>query len=119
MKKVGRPTKYTSEMPAKLIEAMFEGKSVLRFCRDIRVDKDTFYEWVKVHPEFSAAFRQGKTDCEAFWEDWLVEHLGDKNVNGSLVRLFMTNRFGWSDKKDISNTLQMKPEDALKELDKE
>lgn len=98
----GRPTLYREEYCDKLIAAMYEGKSVERFCRDIRVCKDTFYEWVKKHTLFADAFKLGRTDCEAYWEEWLVNRLESKDVNSNLVKLFMTNRFGWGDKHDLS-----------------
>lgn len=113
----GQPTKYTDDMPAKLIAAMESGKSATRFARDIRVHKDTLYEWAKVHPEFSDAFKKAKDYCEAHWEEWLVNNLDNKNVNAGLVKLFMTNRFGWTDKKETHVTATIKQEDALKELE--
>src|SRR5689334_24184 len=103
---VGRPTKYTDEMPAKILEFMGKGRSVERFASSIGVHKDTLYEWVKVHPEFSVAFKLAKQDCEVFWEDWLVNNFIQKKgqtVNSNLVKLFMTNRFGWTEKKETTH----------------
>jgi len=117
-RKVGRPTKYTDEMPQKLMEAMNQGKSVQRFCRDIQIDTDTFYEWVKVHPEFTGAFKKGRCYCEAHWEDWLVNHFDDKNVNSGLVKLFMANRFGWREKTDTNHSVKiLSQEEALNQLE--
>lgn len=113
----GAPTKYTDDMPDKIIAAMESGKSVVRFARDIRVHFDTIYEWAKVHPEFSEAFKKAKSYCEAHWEEWLVNNLENKQVNASLVKLYMTNRFGWADKKESHVVETIKQEDALKELE--
>lgn len=96
----GRPTDYREEYCEKLIEAMYEGKSVERFCRDIRIAKNTFYNWLKKYPELRDAFDLGRNDCEAYWEEWLVNRLESKDVNSNLVKLLMTNRFGWSDKQE-------------------
>lgn len=113
----GRPTDYTDEMPEKLLTAMFAGKSVTRFCRDIRISTPTFYLWVSKHSQFSSAFELGKNDCEAFWEDWLVENLGNKEVNSTLVKLFFANRFGWHDKTESKNDVTVTPhEDWTKTL---
>lgn len=98
MANVGRPTKYHDQMPERLACAMLQGKSVVRFCRDENIHPDSFYEWVKVHPEFSEAFGKGKKDCEAYWEDWLVENFNAEKVNSALVKLFFANRFDWHDK---------------------
>ena len=114
--KMGAPSKYNDAIPALLAEAMHNGLSVERFCRNIRISKDTFYNWLKIHQDLSDAFHMGKNDCEAFWEDWLVNNLDNKNANAGLVKMFFTNRFGWSDKKETSNTVIVKHEDALKDL---
>jgi hypothetical protein len=113
----GQPTKYTADMPDKLIAAMESGKSAVRFAKDVRVHVDTLYEWAKVHPEFSDAFRKARGYCEAHWEEWLVNNLENKNVNSGLVKLFMSNRFGWTEKKESHVTAVVKQEDALKELE--
>lgn len=95
----GRPTKYTDDLPEKLIQAMYNGMSVERFCRQIRISKDTFYSWVKERKEFSDAFNLGRSDCEAFWEEWLVDRLESKNVNVVLVKMLFAQRFGWYESK--------------------
>jgi len=112
----GRPTKYTPEIVPRLTIAMKNGLSVQRFCRDEHLSPDTFYRWVKEHSEFSDAFAIGKSECEAYWETWLVENITNKDVNTALVKLFMANRFGWSDKSESKHEHSLKQEDALKEL---
>lgn len=111
----GRPTKYTNEMPGKILEAMTDGLSVVRFARQIGVHIDTIYEWAKVHPEFSEHFGRAKINCEAYWEDWLINNLCNKTVNGVLVKLFMTNRFGWSDKKETKHDISDKLLEEIKD----
>jgi hypothetical protein len=82
----GRPTKYTEEMPQKLIDFFDrpsriqkevskvsngqvinyfeEGPNTLptvwAFCADIGIHDDTFYEWVKRHKDFSDAYKKAK-----------------------------------------------------------
>ncbi len=119
MAKMGRPTDYSEEMPLKLYKAMTEGKSVIRFCRDVGIASSTFYLWVEKHLEFSSAFDLGKNNCEAYWEDWLVTNFENKNVNSTLVKLFFANRFGWQDKtesKKDHNEDEKETISALKDL---
>lgn len=97
----GRPTKYHDGMPQILIDAMQAGKSVTRFCADQDISKPTFYKWVDEIEEFSYAFSRAKEKCESHWEDWLINHLEDKNVNAGLVKMYFTNRFGWADKQEV------------------
>ena len=106
----GRPTKYTDEMPELLFNSMAAGKSVVRFCSDINIAPATFYLWLSVHKEFSETFAICSNKCEAFWEEWLVENLGNKDMNSVLIKMFFTNRFGWSDKKEQNISVTTKEE---------
>ena len=104
---IGRPSKYNDQMPRLLIEAMTEGKSVTRFCADNDISKETFYRWVSENSLFNDAFREAKQKCESHWEKWLIAHLGDKNVNAGLVKMYFTNRFGWKDKQEVENKTEI------------
>lgn len=100
MKKIGRPTKYTKEMPAKLIEAMSAGRSVLQFAHDVGVDTSTVYRWADAHPEFRNALTRGKQAGEAYWEGELQKMMYSRDVNAPLVKLYFANRFNWHDRGD-------------------
>jgi hypothetical protein len=106
----GRPTKYHEGMPELLVEAMKRGDSVTQFCADQDISKSTFYEWVREHQEFSHSFDRAAEKCEAYWESWLKNNMGNKNANGVLVKMFFTNRFGWSDKKEQNVSVTMQEE---------
>jgi len=107
-KKIGRPTDYHDDIPVLLIEAMRNGKSVTRFCAQIGIAKQTFYRWLSEKPNFSDAFELAKNFCESYWEEWMVNNFTTKDINSTLVKLFMANRFGWSDKQDVKGDLDMK-----------
>jgi len=120
---MGRQTIYTDDMPDKLAEAMFNGVSIERFCRNVRICKQSLYNWIKIYPELMDAFLLGKNDCEAYWEDWLVKNLDNKNVNYGLTKMFFTNRFGWKDKTEQETTVRLdettqKAKDNLAEYEK-
>lgn len=99
----GRPTKYNEDFVYKLEEALNQGLSVERFCRRTRISRDTFYEWVKKHPEFADTFRAGKVDAEAFWQEKAISNFENRNFNTNLFKLYMTNCHGWSDNKNQAN----------------
>lgn len=115
--KGGRPSDYDKKYCELFIKASREGKSVTRFCADIGIAKSTFYLWVKTHDQFSNAFNHGKTYCEAKWEEWLCNNLDNKEVNSALVKLFFTNRFGWSEKIENNTNVTINQEEAIKELE--
>lgn len=98
MRKMGRPTKYTKEMPARLIEAMSAGRSVLQFATEVGVDKATVYRWAEAHDEFRAALTRGKQAGEAYWEGELQQMMYSRDVNAPLVKLYFANRFDWHDR---------------------
>ena len=100
MARAGQPTKYKPEYCQALIEHMSQGYSFESFAAVPRVDRDTVYEWVNKHPEFSDAKKLGTSLGLKFWEN-----LGLKAVHGEIpgfipaVYIFsMKNRFGWTDK---------------------
>lgn len=101
----GRPTKYTDEMPEKLIASLAMGKTIAQFACSVDVCVDTVYEWVKVYPKFSEAFKRGRAKSESFWTDWLQKNLDNPKANGALVKMYFVNCFGWADKKDQHITL--------------
>ena len=94
----GRPTKYHVKYCQDLIEKLSAGMSVTRFAASINVSKDTVYEWVKVHPDFSDAFKLARTKCEATWEVKFLDYMVDSKVNSPLIKLYYANMFKWSDK---------------------
>lgn len=94
--KLGRPTKYKEEYCQQIIDffdrPLFEEKEVSsfekgrtvirkisvpcllptieRFCLNIGIHKDTLYEWVKVHPDFSDSLRR----AQQAQQEILVQH---------------------------------------------
>src|SRR5699024_3525112 len=82
MAKVGAPTKYTSSMPKKALDIIgSQGKSITQFARDMRVTRETVYEWARVHKEFSDALQRAKQWSEAHWEDEMESMMYDREVN--------------------------------------
>lgn len=116
-KPAGRPTQYTDEMPAKLLELRKLGKTHRWFCLQVDICEDTFYRWVKEHPAFSEAYTKGRAFAEAVWEDKIEKMMLDKNINAPLVKMYMANCFHWSDKKETNSNVTVTHESALKELE--
>ncbi len=104
MAKVGRPTKYTPEMPDRVLECLSEGKSVAQFARDLGVTRSTIYEWAHTRPEFSDALSRAQENSEAAWMDRIEAMMTSRDVNVPLVKLYLANRFGWSDKTETAIT---------------
>lgn len=63
-KKVGRPTKITPNVLAKLREAFLFGATKLEACAYSEIAPSTLYEYIKINPEFS--------DTIAEWQEYPI-----------------------------------------------
>lgn len=95
---MGRPSKYLPEYCDKAIELMSEGASIYEIAYEFRVNQDTIHEWVKVHPDFSEALKQGKDLSQGWWIKNGRINLQNREFNSTLWYMNMKNRFGWRDK---------------------
>jgi len=66
-KNVGRPTKYKQEYVKLLLQSARREETTEGFCADIGIHKDTFYEWCKIHKEFSDAYKEAMTIRQALF----------------------------------------------------
>src|SRR5699024_6404390 len=57
----------------------------------------------RVHKEFSDALQRAKQWSEAHWEDKMESMMYDREVNAPLAKLYLVNRFGWTDKTQVDN----------------
>lgn len=57
---LGAHGKYTPEMVAEIIKHLEVGHTDKDACALAGISQDTFYEWIKVHPEFSEAVKKAR-----------------------------------------------------------
>lgn len=139
--KVGRPTKYTEDMPEKLIEffdkplrslkkvqqATASGKIVEvdveefvdppfveSFCAEYYIAKSTFHEWVKKYPDFSNAFRRAK----AIQAKVLLIGSMKGYYNSSISKLILANCTDYKeDKEEVKTEIKViLPDDRATKL---
>ncbi len=94
----GQLSKYKPEYCQKLIEHMAKGKSFTHFATKIKVNKDTLWEWAKVHPAFSDAKKTAFEACQAWWEDQGQEGLWETteyNDEGKPLKTRKLNTTSW------------------------
>ena len=87
----GAPTKYKPEYCDGIIAHMAEGASATSYAAEIGVSRDTISEWTKVHPEFSVAFRIGKTKCAAWWERVARSNAVESNGSAPVIIFGLKN----------------------------
>ena len=107
----GRPTKYKKEYCIELVKHMAEGLSFESFWAIPKISIDTAYKWADKHIEFAEAKKIGEKLSLKYWENMGREiALGDRKGNPAVWIFTMKNRFGWTDKQEISAS------EALKDL---
>lgn len=112
---VGRPSKYDPKYCQEIvdffsIEPYFideVGKKVVNdlpmlvaFARKIGVAHDTLHEWVKVHPDFSVAYKQAKDLQERF----VVLNALKGNFDSRFSIFTLKNISGWREKTEITGS---------------
>lgn len=95
----GRPSKYRPEYCDQLIGHMKHGLSFESFGAVIGVNRDTLYEWARVHQDFSDAKKRGTDETLLFWEKMGMAGMTGKikGFNSTVWIFSMKNRFGWRD----------------------
>ena len=98
---IGRPSLYRQEYCEQVVTAMYdEGISLFAFAGLIGVDKDSVYEWIKVHPEFSAAVKRAHAARLLFLERRLLNSNG-KDTIGSIFALKNAAPDQWQDRRYV------------------
>lgn len=105
----GRPTLYKKEYCEKLIKHMAKGFSFESFAGLMRVSKQTIYEWLDKHKEFSDAKKEAMELNRLFWEQKGVQGLyseARKPFNSTVWLFNMKNRFPreWRDKHEVEQS---------------
>ena len=113
----GRPTKYKKVYCKRIKELMAEGLSKEACAGELKINKDTLYEWIKKYPEFSDSIKEGEALSLAFWERLGIEGTSGKLIgfNSSSWIFNMKNRAHWRDK-PVDEDVNAGVAEALKTL---
>lgn len=99
----GQPTKYKEEYCQLLIDHMAEGYSFESFAGEVRVDRDTLYEWEKVQKDFSDAKKQGRA-LQLKANEKLIRDIakfGDGNATAAIFILKNCHPKEWRDRREL------------------
>ena len=99
-----RPTKYTKELGEKLEDLMYKGLSIEEVCHELRICKQTLYNWCEKHPEFLDSKKRGEDWSKGWWMKQGRVNLENDDFSPTLFYMNMKNRFGWSDKQEVNQT---------------
>jgi len=94
MPKLGRPTKYTPEVITEINEYLkfavpenMKIPTIEGIALKIGVNRDTLYEWAKVHPAFSDTLEEVKTRQKEILQE--IGIFGGKEINATIVSLLL------------------------------
>jgi len=89
----GRPTAYDPSFCEKVIEWRRDGKSRTWMAAELGVHRQTLYEWMRVHPEFSDALTHAKQLEQKWWEDAGQQGMKQTGFNAKVWERNMLTRF--------------------------
>lgn len=117
--KLGRPSKYTDDMPERALANFSEGASIHEVCLTLGICVDTYYDWTnpnspRYQPAFSEAASKGVKASRGWWEMMARKasfKLPDANgnpieCNSGAMSLNLRNRFpdAWKEKQEVKQT---------------
>lgn len=117
----GRPTDYDPWMCEEVVEFGRLGMEVVEFAVELRVTRQTLYNWADQHAEFFDALTRAREASEAFWVRSIRSQaqMPVKETNLSACLSYMGRRFpGWreakSDEKPLAVPISSQIEKARK-----
>jgi len=92
-KEAGRKTLYLKKYNAKIIDHMKKGNSLASFAAEIKVSKQTVYNWINEHEDFKEFFEIAVTASQAFWEKIALKNALTAKGNGTQIQYQLSKRF--------------------------
>lgn len=74
------------------------GFTIVEIAAEFDVARNTLYDWIDTHPNFSNAISRARDLAEAWWAKQGRKGIWSREFNSSAYRLQMMNRFGWGER---------------------
>jgi hypothetical protein len=100
----GRPTGYNEHMGREVLSLMASGLSLTASMAELGFSRQTAYEWIGRHPEFSDAVKIGQAKRQLFLERRLLSAEQGPVVTSSIFALKNTGTGDWRDKQEVDHT---------------
>jgi len=100
----GRPSTYDPSICADIPAFFTSGASKAELAVHLGISRQTLWDWEGKYPEFSEAIKRGVENSEAWWVSQGRVALREREFNHVLWYMNMKNRFGWSDKQEITGS---------------
>lgn len=100
---MGRPTKYEPRFCEEVENLMRQGFSKTAAAGHIGVDRDTFLNWAKEHPEFFGAIKRGEAARTMKLEQDLLDAVDGPRVTSRIFALKNAAPDEWKDKREMEH----------------
>lgn len=116
MSERGRPKEDLSSLPedweSMILELYYDGASDVEVKALIYEWRGTFSNdlwdrWLKEEVIFSETIKKGRQLSEAWWQRKGRTNLHSKDFNPTLWYMNMRNRFGWADKQEVKQSVDL------------
>lgn len=112
----GRPSTYTKAIGEEVINLMAEGLSLTAAMAELGYHRQTAYDWIDAHPEFSDAVKLGQSKRQLFLERRLLKADQGAVVTSSIFALKNTGTGDWRDKQEVEQKTTLDATDSLADL---
>jgi hypothetical protein len=92
---------------------MDSGLSIVQVARKLNVARSTIYKWADDNVRFSDTLTRAREASEAHWEYKFTEMMTSRDVNGPLVKLYFSNRFGWAETQHQNTNLEVSTPESI------
>lgn len=123
----GRPTEYKPEYCQRVLDMGAEGMSITEMAGELKVTRQTLFNWTEAHAEFFDAMQQASEISQCVWERHgrMATFSRDKDFNFQGWWINMRNRFrkDWfessktDNKTEVSGNVGFSLTDILKKVD--
>lgn len=100
----GRPTEYRATYCNEVINLMASGLSLTAAMADLGFHRQTAYDWIESHEDFSYAVKVGQAKRQAFLERRLLGAEAGPVVTSSIFALKNTGTGDWRDKQEVEHS---------------
>lgn len=87
---------YKKEHDDLLLEILSRGETIVSFCAEIMISKQSFYDWVEREPTFKHAYEVGMMKSEAYWMKLGEDNVDNPDFNYNAYVFQLGSRFGIS-----------------------
>lgn len=92
------PTKPAPNLWLNVKNLYASGYSDVEVMAELGITKEKFFDLYQTNTQFRGFIDMGRVLSEAWWHKQIRTSVKDRDIQTALVKMVMSNRFGWTDK---------------------